>query len=196
MELELKEYFQSYLELFPAFESEELDFMHSNLTINKYTKGEVLFQSEQIQNEIGYVCEGLLRRYFINEKGTEITTGFINENKYATDYPSFLQQKSSKYCIQCLEPSIIIKLSYDKIQEGYRKFKAIEMYGRLIAEYSLTIQKDRVESFLFKDAEQRYLTFIEQNKDIINRINLSHLASHLGIERQSLSRIRSKIAKK
>ena len=70
------------------------------------------------------------------------------------------------------------------------------MYGRLIAEHVLTVQTDRVESFLFENAEERYLNFIEQNRDIINRISLSHLASHLGIERQSLSRIRSRIARK
>ena len=70
------------------------------------------------------------------------------------------------------------------------------MYGRLIAEHVLTVQTDRVESFLFENAEQRYLNFIDKNPDIINRISLTHLASYLGIERQSLSRIRKKIVEK
>ena len=87
-------------------------------------------------------------------------------------------------------------MPYDKIQEGYRKFKTSERYGRLIAEYVLTVQTDRVESLLFETAEERYLNFIDQNPDLVNRISLTHLATYLGIERQSLSRIRSKIAKK
>lgn len=196
MEQEFKKYIESYLKLFPDLNSEELSYIHSYLTIKKYSKKEFLFKSEKIQEEVGFVCEGLLRRYYINERGNKITTGFISENKYATDYPAFIRQKPSKYFIECLEPSVIIKLPYDKIQEGYGKFKTSEMYGRLIAEHVLTVQTDRVESFLFKDAEERYLNFIEQNKDIINRISLSHLASYLGIARQSLSRIRSKITKK
>ena len=196
MEQEFKEYFESYLKLFPDLNSEELNFLRSYLTIKKYAKKEFLFKSGEVQKEVGFVCKGLLRRYYINEKGNKITTGFIDENQYATDYPAFIRQKPSKYFIECLEPSIIMKLPYDKIQEGYRKFKTSEMYGRLIAEYVLTVQTDRVESFLFENAEERYLNFIENNKNIINRISLSHLASYLGIERQSLSRIRSKIAKK
>ncbi len=196
MQQEYKKYIEDYIKLFPDLNSEEIAFMNSYLTIAKYAKKEFLFKSGEVQKEVGFVCKGLLRRYYINEKGNKITTGFINENKYATDYPSFIRQKPSKYFIECLEPSVIIKLPYDKIQEGYSKFKVSEMYGRLIAEYVLTVQTDRVESFLFENAEERYLNFIEQNKDIINRISLSHLASHLGIERQSLSRIRSKIAKK
>jgi len=196
MQQEFKKYIESYLNLFPDLNSEELAFLNSYLTIEKYAKKTFLFKNGEVQKEVGFVCKGLLRRYYINEKGNKITTGFISENQYATDYPAFIRQKPSKYFIECLEPSIIIKLPYHKIQEGYGKFKASEMYGRLIAEYVLTVQTDRVESFLFENAEERYLNFIEQNKDIINRISLSHLASHLGIERQSLSRIRSKIAKK
>ena len=145
---------------------------------------------------MGFVCKGLLRRYYINEKGKTITTGFVKENEYATDYPAFIQQRPSKYYMECLEPCIIIELAYDDIQEGYTNFKSHERYGRLIAEKVLTIQTDRVESFLFDTAEQRYLNFIKDNPGLINRISLTHLSSFLGIERQSLSRIRSKIAKK
>ena len=129
-------------------------------------------------------------------EGNKITTGFVKENEYATDYPAFIRQKPTKYYMECLEPSVIIKLSYQDIQEGYKKFKNNEMYGRLIAEHVLTVQTDRVESFLFENAEQRYLNFIDDNPDIINRISLTHLASYLGIERQSLRRIRKKIVEK
>ncbi|RKN02702.1 Crp/Fnr family transcriptional regulator [Aquimarina sp. AD1] len=184
------------METFPDLNSEELEFLESYLTIETYEKKEFLFKSGEVQKEVGFVCKGLLRRYYINEKGNKITTGFVSENNYATDYPAFIRQIPSKYFIECLEPSVIIKLPYNKIQEGYKKYKTSEMYGRLIAEYVLTFQTDRVESFLFKNAEERYLDFIEHNKDIINRISLSHLSTYLGIERQSLSRIRSKIAKR
>ncbi len=196
MKQEFKKYIDSYIELFSDFNSEEVAFLKSYLTIEAYSKKDFLFKSGEVQKEIGFVCKGLLRRYYINEKGNKITTGFVNENKYATDYPAFIRQIPTKYFIECLEPSVIIKLPYHKIQEGYNKFKSSEMYGRLIAEHVLTVQTDRVESFLFKNAEERYIEFIENNKDIANRISMSHLASLLGIERQSLSRIRSKLAKK
>ena len=79
---------------------------------------------------------------------------------------------------------------------SYDKFKNSEMQGRLIAEKVLTILNDRVESFLFNTAEERYLSFMHENPDLIQRISLTHLSSFLGIERQSLSRIRSRIATK
>lgn len=190
------QHISSFLQTFPALSPEAIEFLRSFIIIESYNKKDHLYQSGEVQKELGYVCEGLLRRYYVNEEGKRITTGFSNEKKYITDYPSFLRQIPSKYAIECLEPSIIIKLPYDKFQESYKLYKSSEMYGRLMAEQVLIMQTDRTESFLFQNAEERYLTFLEQHKDIVNRISLSHLASYLGIERQSLSRIRSKLAQK
>ena len=191
-----EQYISSFLQTFSELSPEAIDFIRSYISIESYNKKDHLYQRGEVQKSLGYVCEGLLRRYYINEDGKKISTGFTNENKYITDYPSFLRQIPSKYGIECLEPSVIIKLPYEKLQESYAKFKSSEMYGRLMAEQVLIFQTDRVESFLFKNAEERYLTFLEQEKDLVNRISLSHLASYIGIERQSLSRIRSKLARK
>ena len=144
---------------------------------------------------MGFICSGLIRRFYINEKGNQITTGFTKENEYITDYPAFIRQRASKYYLQCLEPTTIVNLPYKIIEECYSKFRNSEMQGRLIAENVLTILNDRVESFLFNTAEERYLKFISENPDFIQRVSLTHLASFLGIERQSLSRIRNKLFK-
>ncbi len=195
-EKELQGYIDLFMEQFPELSSEAKAFTRSFLIIEKYKKKEFLYKNGEVQKEIGYLCKGLLRKFYVNEKGNEIITGFSKEKEYATDYPSFLRQKPSKYCLQFLEPSVIVKMPYKKLQEAYSKHKGNEMYGRLVAERVITRETDRVESLLFESAEERYLNFLQENKDIINRISLTHLASYLGIERQSLSRIRSNLAKK
>jgi hypothetical protein len=82
------------------------------------------------------------------------------------------------------------------MQDGYNEYKNIERYGRLVTEEVLVQQQTRVESFLFEKAEERYLNFIKRSPNLFNRISLTYLASYLGIERQSLSRIRKKLAMK
>lgn len=185
-----------FMEQFAHMGAEAKKFTRSFLSVEHYEKKEFVFHSGEVQKHIGFVCQGLLRKYYVNEKGSEIITGFISEKGYATDYPSFVRQAPSKYYIQCLETTILVKMPYDKLQEAYQTYKDSEMYGRLTAEIVLIRETDRVESFLFESAEERYLNFIAANKDLMNRISLSHLASYLGIERQSLTRIRRKLAEK
>ncbi|WP_291726397.1 Crp/Fnr family transcriptional regulator [Bernardetia sp.] len=195
MDKNTDKYFDAYLKQFIYSTPNEKNFIRKYLSIEKLEKGDFILKSGEVQTQIGFLYEGLVRRFFIDEQGNEITTGFTKENEYVTDYPSFIRQISTKYYFQCLEPTIMVNLSYEVIQECYKKFKNSEMQGRLVAETVLTILSDRVESFLFNTAEERYLKFVKEHPDLMQRVSLTHLASFLGIKRQSLSRIRNKLSK-
>jgi DNA-binding MarR family transcriptional regulator len=88
---------------------------------------------------------------------------------------------------------LLVCINYEHIQSGYSTYSQLERYGRLVAEEVLKAQQKRIESFLFETAEQRYLEFMHTNPNLFNRVSLSHLASYLGIERQTLTRIRKKL---
>ena len=60
--------------------------------------------------------------------------------------------------------------------------------------FHLTIE--RMESFIFKTPEERYLDLIKNHPDIFNNIPLYHISSYLGIKGPSLSRIRKRISEK
>jgi CRP-like cAMP-binding protein len=178
----------------PDLTDPELSQFASSLTIKELKKKEHFLQSGKIQKAIGYITKGLIRSFFIDQEGNEITVGFYAEGDYATHYPAFITQKPSRYSIQCLEPTTLVCLSFKDIKLIYQQSAGFEKYGRLIAEEILNRQQARIESFLFQTAEERYLDFIEQHPTLFNRISLSHLCSYLGIERQTLTRIRQKLA--
>ena len=187
-------YYNAFLKWLSHLTAEEIEETKAMLKIKKLNKGDFFVESGTIQKELGFVVEGLLRRFYINDKGSDITTGFIKEYEYVTDYPAFINQKPTKNFLQCLEPSVVVAISYEGIQTSYQQFKNGQLYGRLMAEKVLTLYNDRIEGFLFLTAEERYLKFISEYPDLMNRVSLTHLSSFLGIERQSLSRIRKRIA--
>lgn len=190
----VNQFLQSVKVICPKITQAELAYMEEGLTIKKLKPKHFFIQANTIQKEIGYLFEGLIRSFYIDDKGNEITVNFIREENYATHYSAFITQQPCKYNFQCLEPTIAVCLNYDYIQEGYKKYPNIERYGRLIAEEVLKMQQKRIEGFLFDTPERRYLDFIENNPGLFNRVSLSHLSSYLGIERQSLTRIRQKLA--
>lgn len=195
----LNQAFDTYLisvkSLCPRLSGEELDYFKIGLKITELQPKHFFIHANAIQQEIGYVYKGLLRAFYVDEKGNEITVNFVPENRYATHYSAFISRTPSKYYFQCIEPTLLVTLSYEHIQKGYEKFTNIERYGRLVAESVLKFQQKRIESFLFETAEQRYLDFIKDNVNLFNRVSLSHLSSYLGIERQTLTRIRQRLTK-
>ncbi len=196
LETPISIYLESYKQICNQITDEELAYISKGLTVSEFKAKQYYLKAGQIQTAIGYVITGLMRSYYIDEKGNEITISFIKEKEYATDYGAFVRQKPSKYYFQCLEPSIVVNLPYSEMQDGYNEYKNIERYGRLVTEEVLVQQQTRLESFLFENAEERYLNFIKRSSNLFNRISLTYLSSYLGIERQSLSRIRKMLAKK
>jgi CRP-like cAMP-binding protein len=179
----------------PKITEKEWEFLTSNCSIHKYQKGEYFIEAGQKQTAIGFVNYGLLRGYYTDLKGDEITIRFVKENGYVTHYTALLKNEPSRYYFQCMETCEIVLLPYPHIQKGYDKFKGLERFGRCIAEQILWAQQSRIEDFQFLNAEDRYKKFINTHPELFNRISLSHLSTYLGIKRPSLSRIRKKLTK-
>lgn len=184
---------RAILHLNPGVTDQEWAYFQQGLTWHSLAAKDFFIEADKPNQWLGFVTSGLIRGYYVNEAGEEITTFFVTENSWVTDYPSLLMRKPSRYNFQCLEPTTLVRVSYGHIQSGYAQFVGFERNGRLIAEEILKQQQQRIESFQFDSAEQRYLDFIRENPSLFNRISLTHLSSYLGIERPSLSRIRRKL---
>jgi len=189
-------YLKSVKTLCPNVTENELSQFVSKLTVKELKKKDLFLHSGKIQKEIGFITTGLVRSFFVNQNGDEINVGFYAEGDYVTHYPAFITQKPVRYSIQCLEPTTLVCLSYENMQWIYENLPGFERYGRLIAEEILKRQQARIESFIFETAEERYLDFIKYHPTIFNRISLSNLCSFLGIERQTLTRIRQRLTHK
>lgn len=156
---------------------------------------EYFLQEGKICQEIGFINKGCFRTYYLSE-GKEINTNFTFENEFVTDYDSFLQGKPGRYFIQAMEDAEIVTFNLPALQNAYNQSQNWERFGRIMAEQSYKLTTQRIESFLFLDGEQRYLDLLKNQPHIFDRIPLYHIASYLGLERESLSRLRKKIARK
>lgn len=194
MEVATEIFIESVRTICPKLSADELSLFASKLVFQALKKKEIFLQAGKVQNAIGFIAEGLVRSFYIDDSGNEITVGFYKEGDYATHYPAFITRQQSRYTIQCLEPTKMLCLTYEDQQWIYQQSAGFERYSRLITEEILKRQQARIESFIFETAEQRYLNFIKNHPALFNRISLSHLCSFLGIERQSLTRIRQKLS--
>ncbi|MCU0428893.1 MAG: Crp/Fnr family transcriptional regulator [Cytophagaceae bacterium] len=187
-------YLKRYSTICPEITTEELHYVAQYALQETLYKHAVYLSAGKVQTHLSFVVSGLIRVFQEDEQGNENTISFIQENEYVTHYPSFSLQVPSPCTFQCLEDTCLIHLPYDKMQEGIHRYKNLERYARIFKERVSDNQQRRIESLLKETAEQRYLHFIQQHPTLFHRISLTHLASYLGIGRQSLSRIRKHIS--
>lgn len=187
--------FKDWLKQVSFLTEKDCSIFEPYLKTKNYKAKENFLSEAKVCQEIGFVNKGCFRTYYLSD-GKEINTHFVFEKEFVTDYDSFLQSKPSRYFIQALEDAEIVTFNLSALQNAYNQSQNWERFGRMIAEQSYKLTTQRVESFLFLDGEQRYLDFLKNQSHIFERIPLYHIASYLGLERESLSRLRKKIAGK
>lgn len=174
---------------------EDCNLFEDALETRAYKKGDFFLQEKQVCADIGFVHKGLFRMYYLREE-KEINTHFFCEHDFVTAYNSFLSGTPARCYIQALENSELICFARPALEKAYDASHNWERFGRKVAEYIYSTASARTESFLFLNGEQRYLELLKEQPHYLDRIPLYHLASYLGLERESLSRLRRKIARK
>ena len=190
------DYFGAMRKICPEISDDMLNYYEQTLTITHLNTKEFYISKGDIQQNAGYIYSGLIRSFYINENGNEVNVVFLKEQNHAVDYDSFRFQIPSKYYFQCIEPTILINVPFDTIRDSCNKFHSFDRYLRILLENELHFKQQRIDSFIFDNAKTRYMNFISGNEDLFRRLTLSQLSSYLGIERQTLTRIRKELLNK
>ena len=163
----------------------------------EYKKGEYFNEYKNICKHLGFVLNGVFRIYRANpETGEEKNMMFFTNNQFIASYKSFVTQTACNYYTESMVNSTILYIHIDHLNLLYRQSHEWERFGRILAESALNAVMTSTEGFLFHTPEERYLQLIEKHPDIFNSIPLYHIASLLGIQGASLSRIRKRMLTK
>jgi CRP/FNR family transcriptional regulator, anaerobic regulatory protein len=167
------------------------------LTMSKYTPlsikaNDFFLKIDQVSNHIGFVTKGLLRAYFYDDRANEITTAFFPESSLILSSDSFNNRVPSKESIVAIEDSELMVISYESQKELYRLIPAWNSICKDLADKKGVELLDRASRFQTLSAAERYEKFCEEHKNLLQRVTLGHIASYIGIDIATLSRIRKK----
>jgi len=178
----MKDKLIAYFEQFgPISEIEKEIFMQSFSKSEFQTKQKILYTGDTCQS-IHFIIEGLARYAFIDEDGNDITTTFRQENEFITNYESFLTEQPSEFFIECLEPTLTLRMDRFGLQKIYSDTQIGNTVGRKIAEFLFIESQGRLNSFYKKSAEERFTDFLNRQGSLLNRVPQNHLASYIGVK--------------
>ena len=175
-------------------EEEEWQATKSCLVERNFTKGELLCEIGQCEQYLSIIHEGVCRAFY-QKKGEEISVAFMFPGDYVSAYYSFLTQRPSLMGIEALSPTTLISISKRDLDELCNRYKNAERIGRLNAERIYRRKEEREIALLTMSATERYKDLNDRYPQLIQNIPLKYIASYLGIQPESLSRIRKQLAK-
>ena len=159
----------------------------------KFIPAKAYFLEEgKIANEVGFIASGLFRSFFYDDNANDITTHFFQQGTVVISMKSFNNQVPSKENIIAMEDSQIYYMTYDKTMELYKKVPAWRHIVKDVDEMKFNELMNRSIQLQTLSAKERYDLFCQNYPDIIQKVALKHIASYLGIDIATLSRLRKK----
>ena len=154
-------------------------------------KGHVLVREGTVGNRLYFMERGVARS-FCYKDGKEITFWFGAEGSFISSYNGYIASKPGYGTIELLEDSTIYAVEQPAIQALFRQNLELANWGRKLAELELIKTEQMLMSHLFKTAQEKYQDLLTQQPDLLQRVQLGHIASYLGVTQVTLSRIRTK----
>ncbi|MBT1705143.1 Crp/Fnr family transcriptional regulator [Chryseosolibacter indicus] len=156
----------------------------------KVPKDTLLEKEGHIPFYHNFIVSGFMRKFYINDKGEEVTVDLNDGPRFFTSYFHFMNQTVSNEYLHCITECELLRISiHDAISSAQtsitQKDYTIKLFEQVQEE-----DRQRMNDLANLTAEQRYLKFVGQYPGIIKNVPQKFIASYLGIKPESLSRIR------
>ena len=150
----------------------------------------------QVCTHTAYLNSGSMRIFTADEKGGEHILFFAFEEWFIGDLESYHTQQPGKLYIQAMEDCELLRISRADMCKLEAQMPKLKEWHQAKQTKSHFATLNRLAEVKALTPEERYLNLLQKHPHIFQRIPLQFIASYLGIEPPSLSRLRKRILSK
>lgn len=163
-------------------------------TFKSYSKNTLLIKEGAIANKMIYIKRGVVRHYFLDRDGNEITKNFIQAPNFLFySLSSFISQTPTTVLCEALTDVELYELPREEYEHLMKRAEFVQLWNQILINY--IIKKEKKEMSIMQDkADTRYNQFLKDFPGLLNQIPHYYVASYLSISPETLSRIRKKIS--
>ena len=165
-------------------------------TFKKYAKGEYVIRIGEYCRFIGFINKGLMVTTTVDDTGKESAFDFKCENCFFTYTEGLMNNVRSHknfIALEECETLILPKEHLEKLLILNSKFETL--FTKILAEDLASVLKNQ-QNLKEQSTEERYFSLEQKYPGALQRIPVKYIAGYLGIEPQSLSRLRRRLAGK
>lgn len=190
----LIKYFNSYTSI--PLSGDEIDLVQSFFTPKKFRKRQYFLQEGEVCKYTAFILRGAMRQYKVDEKGEEHIIKLFIENWWANDRESLMNKTPTIYFIDAWEDTEVLLITRDNLSHLVDTIPALTEWLRKLDVNFAIASQNRISAAISLSAEERYHDLERTYPEFLQRFSQGTIASYLGINRETLSRIRGRGVKK
>ncbi|RYY12541.1 MAG: Crp/Fnr family transcriptional regulator [Chitinophagaceae bacterium] len=182
--------FFDFLNKFISLSEEEFNtVIKPHISLRQFKKKELITVAGEVERYLNFVIKGLARKFFRNGN-EELITQISLEGHIIHAQGSFHKQRPSHYFVEAIEPTTLISIDFDSLNEIFATNAKMERMGRLVIT-DIMVLNDRWQMMLLKmSPRERFLDFVDRNPELLQRTPQKYLASLLNIQPETFSRFK------
>jgi len=158
-----------------------------------FPRNRVIEEEGKIPTYLYFVVSGFMRLFHYNDKGDEVTTHINCPPGFITSYFNFINQTKSNENLECITACELLRVTKVNLDLLTQQSTAFKDYSILVFQQSIAYNENRSKELATLTAEQRYKKLVDNYPDILHNVPVQYIASFLGMNPKSLSRIRKQI---
>ena len=176
----------------PLTEEEWQDFMIIWNPV-QYKRKTVLTTAGETEKYLYFVLEGVQRAFYVDAHHPECTIVFTYPHSFSGVADSFLTQQPSRFFLETLTASKMLRTTHRQLQQLMDKYHNIERCIRIAVSYTLQGVLERQVELLSYSAEEKFKTLLKRSPHVLQLIPHKYLASYLGIDASTFSKLLSSV---
>jgi len=152
------------------------------------SKKEIITYEGHIERYLYFTAKGIQKAYYVKE-GREFIIAFTYPFAFTCIPESFLTQKHSKYCFECITESEFLRISHNDFITLVEKHHEIETLLRKTLISTLSGVVNRYHRILTLSMEEKFKDFMQTSPHLINLIPHKEIANYLKIDPTNFSKL-------
>lgn len=186
----MPEQFFSFLRQFVNITTAEINnFLVPVIKVREFNKKQFIIRAGEVENYINFIGSGLIRKYYLRDNEERITQIAI-EGHLVSSQESLYTRTPSEYYIEAIEPTTLVSIANEDLEKMFAQSHNLERMGRLIAIHTMVLIDKRQMSLIKQSPRDRFLNFVSNYPEIIQRVPQKYLASFLNIKPETFSRFK------
>lgn len=189
-DLALSLMFEQLHQQFALSEQEWSSFL-SEMSVSQVESKHLLQAAGQSVTHFYFLVEGLVRFYYVTPDGKELNKAFYGEKNIVGSLSALILNETCRFSVETLEPSTLVKLPYDSTGDIWQKSPGWQNVFNRCCQLMLVRNERREAELLTLSTKQRFLQFVQNFPDYLDRIPQYHIATYLGITPVALSKYKN-----
>ena len=157
-----------------------------------YSKGDIVARTGDKANTAGLVISGVIRSYYVDSEGNDITQYFASEAGWCID-SGMIGFDEMQANWEALEDTTVMLFDVSDMKKLIYSDESLKSVWISVLESGMRYKVYRENGFLVENATERYVAFRKRYPELARRVPQRYIATYLGITPESLSRIRSSL---